>query len=1625
MVAARALPPAGARRAPSVMAKPPTPPPYSPPAPPAASAKTEAGAELGDPTWRLEMLSQEADAETDRGREAVLRWGIGQLYEQLEQPTDAVKSYLAAYNLAPGYLPPLRALIRLFERRRSFNNLSRLYDAAVRSATEPSDRGSALLDHAIHVEVREEDAERSLEMLKQAAAQAPESAQIALALERAARKAQDPLASRAALQLRARTTRDPVLRALLLHELADAKEADGDHEGANAALEEAAALPAARWRTFAAMERIGRQREDSELIVRGLQGMAELALTEQAEGTEGSGAFSVERFADEARASGAAAAKLHEAALHAQDELGDAPRAAALLKRALEILPGDVFLRRALLGAARRAGDVEAVRAEAKPLLEGDLPPEAIAPLLHEVALASRATDPAAAYEALAGALQRMPGSPALRATRDAWRLEDGADPESVQLWVAALEAEAKAGGEAGALSGWRAATLASRRLADFGRAKTAFEAATLAAEQSNPVLRDFYEEALRHGALDAALGSLEALLARDLEPEERSSLLADRVRLHAAKGDPEEATMALKQALMDNTAAGWAPMLARIAAAEAGDMPLLARAHRALAERADDDITAASHFAASARATARSGDAETAIAALRAALDRAPGHRYAVSLLEELLRATGRGDEVVKLLREAADAQAGPRGAMTSLLLAGAAAEASGDLDTAADTYEQAADRDPNSVSPLHALARIARERGDEALLLRAQEALSQRELAVTETAGMATLELGEHYVFGSRQPSIAEAPLRQAMASDSVALEAAVALMLASEDTLDPGVRLNALEKLMELAPEATAPLRREHGTTAAVGNVDAAAAEQSVQSFADEEGDFTDRWALLMRLWLAPDASQRADAYLELSQLTADRKASDALLLHSLRAAVVARGADAMTDAFLWAQELAGDGDADSIGIAAAVALDEALQPGDDADARADALRARAMHASPDTRSALRAAAGRAMAEARRSEAVTLLRAAVREEPADLASWEALRVAARDDGAWDDVVEACDVLAAAIDGPARAELLEEAGAVLMDHLGSDEEAERRLRKVFDAHPERPNAYHRLHDLVAERGDTQLILDIVSRRIDAIDDGDQLERLFYEMARIHRANGAMDRALEALENLYMLDDEHVGGLALAVEIHVSREEWREAVDSLRVIAHADVPAKQKRISLLGASDFLDQKLGDAKGALEALSEIVELGLGDATVHARRADVAERAGDPATAAQALLDAAEASTGPARGSFLRRAGAHLRATGDTNGALLAYRQALSVDPIDAEAATAVAELLPDPGMRQSHGASYEAAVREVLRAQPVDGDLIRELMHAAEWRDDRALAKAAREALVVLRAATDEEKGRREETTAIMSRRPKRVLTRSDFASVAAPGDDPALHELLIHVEDALDSLDGVEPVLFGVTKSDMVSARKPHEVRDEVFEVARFFTLEPGELYHGGNTPDRVATLPGKKERIDFVVAGELERTPLQPEVRFKLGMHAMATARHTRFLLRHAPLQAAALVQAAAAAAETPLAGSKPLPGVNAWTKALQKPMSRRTRKAIAQVAPTVSPDSAARLEASIRAARRTLCRAGLLACMDLETALVAVMDEPPSLGAVRATEEAADLVAYWLSPELIALRKELGLV
>ncbi|MEM7609709.1 MAG: hypothetical protein AAF411_30550, partial [Myxococcota bacterium] len=578
----------------------------------------------------------------------------------------------------------------------------------------------------------------------------------------------------------------------------------------------------------------------------------------------------------------------------------------------------------------------------------------------------------------------------------------------------------------------WRAGWLASRRLGDFARARRAFDAALQdAGEQAPAVLRDYYEEARFHGDSTVARSVLERLRVHELEDDERSALFADAIQLALADQDDEALLKSLGLALDDAATHLWSLEAARLFAAEKADYGLLRRAHVLLASEADAPDASAAHFAAAARAAQLADEGEHAEAHAREALERDPASRYAVALLEEILRAQGKSDEVVALLRNAADAQAGEGAASLSLMLAGAAAAAAGDKALASETYEQAADQAPSSVSPLWALLRLGVDNGDDELVLRALEALAELETREGD-AGAVTLRLGEHYAFVTKKPELAEGPLEACLESEAVAPEAALALALLPESAIDPALRIRALRRLAAVAPADRALLLRDAAISAFTGGTDPEAASELAQQLRADTED--DRFALLHDL--LGSETDRAEGWLSLAAAGGDAE-RPAMMLQGLLSMLAAHGSEGAEDAFLLAQELLGE-DNEAV---AAVAADETLEASDDPDPRTDALLGRIEFTSVETVRGLLAGAGRAATTAKREEAVPTLRRSLESSPDDLASWEALRVAARDRSDWDAVAEACDRLSAALpsDGESaefHAELVEEGAAVRMDY-------------------------------------------------------------------------------------------------------------------------------------------------------------------------------------------------------------------------------------------------------------------------------------------------------------------------------------------------------------------------------------------------------------------------------------------------------------------------------------------------------------------------------------------------------------------------------------------------------------
>ncbi|MFW5925262.1 MAG: tetratricopeptide repeat protein, partial [Myxococcota bacterium] len=250
---------------------------------------------------RIASLRAEVEATEDRARQAVLHYEIGHLCEQqLRNDAMAVKEYLTAYNLDASFRPPLFDLARIFERRLSFKNLARLYEAEQRSAAHATDAASALVDRGVLLEDHEGKPAEARRLYEQALDTDASHRGAALMLERTVRAQGDADAAARVVAARARQARNPVLAGCLLVESALHLEQQGDIDGAIDALERAVAQPAARWRFLEQLERLARRQQRIGELIAAVEGRAALAEAVAAgEATEhDSGAFAVAHVRD-------------------------------------------------------------------------------------------------------------------------------------------------------------------------------------------------------------------------------------------------------------------------------------------------------------------------------------------------------------------------------------------------------------------------------------------------------------------------------------------------------------------------------------------------------------------------------------------------------------------------------------------------------------------------------------------------------------------------------------------------------------------------------------------------------------------------------------------------------------------------------------------------------------------------------------------------------------------------------------------------------------------------------------------------------------------------------------------------------------------------------------------------------------------------------------------------------------------------------------------------------------------------------------------------------------------------------------------------------------------------------
>jgi tetratricopeptide (TPR) repeat protein len=1570
----------------------------------------------------VRVLQAELDTEADIARKAALEYEIASITEhKLNEPESALAHYIASLSLREQFRPTVLALMRIYETGRSFVNLERLFQQEIRTALTPEERSIAMVHVAILLADRLGDPHEALLYLQQAWQCDPDNRIAALMLEHHYFRADDPGAAERVIERRAERVADQELKAALLWELAAEREIRGEINEAIIALRDAVSQTQEKWRSLELIERLARDQYLPDLIIEALEARA--TLTAQAPSAqdelEGPTAKLIQRLGGVKQTVDHGAVLWREVARSRIAFKSDAVGAVAAYERALAIVPGDLLVRYEHMEALRAAGDQMAAAQAAEGLLERNVTGRFGAALHFRLAQEARSRgDEGTVRSALSAAVRADPESAAaLASLEDVWF-----DAEAFEELVTHLEARAqRAEGESASEHFWRAGFLAAERLGDAPRAARLLQAAAAARGDREPVLRERYHLALRFAdPLEASQAAEELTATETLDESERSALYRERYQLERyARENQGDADAWLRFILNDTSCNVWAPDAARLDAAIHQRHDLLAEAHRALAERSEQDQVAAAHLSAAGRAWLFSGNEEAAAQCLKQAMVRVPASPYAAALLEEILLARGAAEEVASLLIDTAQARASNRQGVYSLLYAGMAAEDASETKLAERCYQDATDQHPAALAPLWALKRLGEKTGQRQLVLRALELLAARESKRGAPAS-AAVQLAQYYELMDKG-ELAIEPLKSSLYDQQVGLASALCLTLLPYRLLSGFERDAAWARLGQTATGDFAAAVARARAAATLGHDPHQARRMILQLTNDYPQD---RSARLMAIESAADADERGEAFIELGRVTNDPNAKVDLILHGLRVSGYKPLAEATADPLTTASEIAR---AYPESTAATIALDEASSAGGRGASRADALRRRMDGADEMAKGSLRAAYSRALLGAGRfQEAAAQAQACVLASGADLASWETLRVAARATGDWSAVARACDTLAEYSDTDFRAMLLEESASVLFLYLGREQEAEQRLRAVLEITPSRKPAFELLYQILIQRNDTEGLLALLSEYIESIHDAAEIVGLLFDQARLYHRVGDQAGALTSLERLFDLDPAHAGALSLKAQVHISLKQWGEAVEALKALSETPIETEQRRLALTGAVDLLENKLGDLSGAYDLLAALAKRKPVEVAIYAKMAHLALGASRYREAAEALSEAASAVEPEQRALFEGYAGQIFAgALGDRAAAIGAYRRALSASPTDETACHALAQLIADPTERAALLRAYEDAVREQLTPRPTDPKLLRKLYQVAVWQDDRDLQYLVLNALSALKLATPEELTLADTLIAGAPKRAVGVLSEASVTALQTP--DPRLlpAELVALLSAAASSLDALSPSFYGASRDQRIDRRDENEVRDEVYGVVLALGLELGEFYWGGNDSKRIAIIAREGNAHTWVVGREVE-SPLSALQRLAVAERAMAARLGVApFMWPRSNKEAVELAGAAAIAVDFPLTGFKVQASNDANSLAIKlgKAIPRKLRKELRATLTGFSGGIDA-VTAFFTGTRDCVRRVGLLFSGDLSVVLDEVLGPAFDQQAVNGSAEAMDLIRLSTSTQLLSLRREIGL-
>ena len=1561
---------------------------------------------------RIDWLMREQEAAATDEQRALLCFETAVARERVQDEAGAAKDYLAAYNANPEFREPVEALAALLERRKSFKNLGRLVDALARAATTSEQIARANLLRGAYLLEHEGDPVGARDAFEQAVTDEPDLAAGWLELEIVAGKTQDDGLRLRALEERVRLAEPKPWKVLLLLDLARVEHAQGDIERALDHVREAAEIESPyRYRAFLLLEAIGRKEERDDLLAEALQSQADLVLEELESDT-----VDAESIPSHVRTS-EHVADLFLRSAEAKRRAGDTPGAISLLDLAVAKLPEDAALLFARLEAAEAVGDVETASALASRLLSQDNKGRGAAALwmrIFEGAAAKGERD--AALEALARALDLDPGCVPARALQVDLLMD--VDPAG---FASSLEAMAEQGlsdpakGRAYLSSSWAWALQAN----DVSGAKAAMSQAAMFGVEHGVVSRiartfasmmeddGWYEESTRR------------LLAAGALPDEHASLWFELARVRLVRGDDDEAAQALASlakaqggAWLGRVLGAYALGLGKAKAEEGENASHSSLRLAELAEVEDDPAMARALSVVAAIRLARTPERDAALERLRELHQSDPDDLMVAVLLSDLERAADDPRAAANVLATCGASLEDAEVSAALQLEAGFLLWRAGERSAALESIGAARALLPDlAASPLlWATACLEADsiEGRRKVLDLSEEVGADKIAVALERFAVESCEGGD-----VDQASAALGVLeREALGELSVA--GWLGRLVHATDFEDVEARTRALEGLDTLGLRASAVVAAERYRFA-----------RSETQDRDAARDFAQAWAM------ADGGPGPAIEWLAAGKAAEDTESESSA--RRMLARHVGGSASAALEASATMLDFINTPATDQVSLiesreppAQLVNL-ETSPAGCDPRRRARALLALSDSVGDRAKLDAKMLAGWSLLAAGEAEqALDLFQRVCGARDDDLVAWEGVRTAAESVGNVHWNATACERLGGLCANDRRAAEFYEAAGVLWIEKGEDpDRGEVALAKGFQRDGKLFSCFDRLFRRVRARKDNDYLLTLIERRLNFAEDPIEIAKMFWEQARVLRQKGDFDAAMSALENVTLLEPDHVGALALSGEVYIRQGEFGEAVEMLaRLASHPEAPPQQRLVSGMAAVDLCENKLNNHSKAMEVLMTLHTTGLSTLPVRERlaRSAAKNQAWAQATSVlESLMN--ERDTASGRIEAARQAMVIYRdRTSDPTSARAAVEKLLSESPADGEALELLIkhEEVGDPAKRK---ALFEAARRTLVRkvsSAPASDDVELLSRVAAAQRDQR-LRQATLGALVALGRTEGSTQQELEKLDSRVARTPQVAIDDAAIASIGDPRDVGPLPVFFQLLGPVIAEALGPTMAGLGVTKKNRVDPRDGLPLRNEIAHWAGALGISDFDLFVGGREPYGVVGVPGTKPML--VVGSEIT-APLAPHARQAVARELFGIRRGISVLRTRDAPTVASIVIGVCNIIGVPIQ-APPYAMLAETQRLMGKALPRKIKKILPEFCQAVASAGADPMLWA-RVALSSLDRMAAIAAGDVSLVLSDVYGVPRErLASVVAEEQRArELIAFVLSDKYLELRNQLGM-